>query len=75
MSTVAKKTGPKSAKPKTPPPPDRPAIAVTIRGSHEWKEWIEAGATFCRTDVAKLIDASVVDYLKARGFKTEAPPR
>jgi hypothetical protein len=52
-----------------------PAIAVTLRGSPEWKKWIEAGARYCRTDVAKLIDAAVVDYLKARGFSQEAPER
>jgi T5orf172 domain len=50
-------------------------IAVTLRGSQEWKTWIEAGAKFCRTDVAKLIDSAVVDYLRARGFTQEAPER
>lgn len=54
---------------------DRPTIAVTLRGSPEWKAWIEAGARYCRTDVAKLIDAAVVDYLRARGFKQEPPER
>jgi hypothetical protein len=54
---------------------DRPSIAVTLRGSQEWKAWIEAGAKFCRTDVAKLIDSAVVDYLKARGFDQPAPDR
>jgi hypothetical protein len=52
-----------------------PAIAVTLRGSEAWKAWIERGAKFCRTDVAKLIDASVIDYLKGRGFEEEAPAR
>ena len=30
---------------------------------------------FCRTDVAKLLDVSVVEYLKTRGFDQEAPER
>jgi hypothetical protein len=63
---------------KTPPPKPRtgrPAIAVTVRGSLEWKDWIEEGARYCRTDVAKLIDAAVVDYLRARNFNREAPDR
>jgi len=55
--------------------PDRPVIAVTIRGSAEWKAWVEAGADFCRTDVTKMFDAAIVDYLKARGFPQEAPRR
>jgi hypothetical protein len=70
-----KKTAAPAAKPKPKAQPDRPAIAVTLRGAPEWKAWIEAGARFCRTDVAKLIDASVVDYLRARGFTEEAPER
>jgi hypothetical protein len=57
------------------PASDRPSIAVTLRGSQEWKAWIEAGARFCRTDVAKLLDSAVVDYLKARGFDQPAPER
>jgi hypothetical protein len=59
----------------TQPLPGLIIIAVTIRGSEEWKAWIEAGARYCRTDVAKLIDAAVVDYLRARGFGQEAPDR
>lgn len=58
-----------------PKPPERPVIAVTIRGSAEWKAWVEAGAEFCRTDVTKMFDAAIVDYLKTRGFKQEAPLR
>jgi hypothetical protein len=70
---MARKKAPPSAKAK--PSADRPAIAVTLRGSPEWKAWIEEGARYCRTDVAKLIDAAVVDYLRGRSFKKEAPER
>ncbi|WP_165073262.1 hypothetical protein [Paludisphaera rhizosphaerae] len=51
------------------------SIAVTLRGTPEWKEWVERGAGHCRTDVAKLIDAALVDYLRAKGFDEPAPPR
>jgi hypothetical protein len=48
--------------------------ALTIRGSLDWRDWLERGADHCRTDVAKLVDASVIEYLRARGFE-ETPPR
>jgi hypothetical protein len=46
---------------------------IGVRSSPEWAEWLERAAKHCRTDIAKLIDASVADYVRARGF-TEAPP-
>jgi hypothetical protein len=62
--------GPKQrTKAKAPKPPK----TVGVRTTAEWAEWIERAAKHCRTDVAKLIDASVVDYVKARGFD-ETPP-
>jgi hypothetical protein len=74
LATMARKNT-KATADRAKPAADRPAIAVTLRGGPEWKAWIEEGARFCRTDVAKLIDTAVVDYLKARGFKQEAPDR
>jgi hypothetical protein len=50
-------------------------MALSIRGSAEWRAWVEAGAEFCRTDVAKLVDAALVSYLKDRGFRQEPPKR
>jgi acyl-CoA-binding protein len=49
--------------------------ALTIKGSLEWRNWVDRGAKHCRTDSAKLVDAALVDYLKARGFDEEAPER
>jgi hypothetical protein len=49
--------------------------ALTIKGRREWRDWVERGANFCRTDVAKLVDAALVDYLKQRGFEEPAPRR
>ncbi len=55
--------------------PSRPAPSgITIRGSAEWRAWVDRGAEFCRTDTSKLIDAALIEYLKARGF-TEPPPK
>lgn len=49
--------------------------ALTIKGTLDWRAWVERGAVHCRTDVAKLVDAALVDYLKAKGFEESAPPR
>jgi acyl-CoA synthetase (NDP forming) len=64
---------PKKTAPKAGSKAGAKPTALTIRGSREWREWVERGADFARTDVAKLVDAALVEYLKARGF-TEAPP-
>ena len=59
----------KTEKPKEPLKPK----TVGVRATGEWAAWLERGARYCRTDVAKLLDAAAVEYLKARGFN-EAPP-
>ncbi len=46
---------------------------VAICRTREWTDWLRRGAAFCRTDVAKLMDAALIDYLKGRGFD-EPPP-
>ena len=51
------------------------AKVIGVRSSPEWAEWLERAAKYCRTDIAKLIDVSVVEYARARGFKEEAPER
>jgi hypothetical protein len=69
-ATMAKK---KTARSK--PAADRKSIAVTIKGSPEWKEWIDGLAEHCRLDVAKVIDLAVVEYAKAEGYDPKAPQR
>jgi len=55
--------------------PKRQDASLTIRCSPEWREWIEAAARFLRTDVSKLTDVALMDYMKARGFDKPAPER
>ncbi len=55
--------------------PGEPIKTVGIRATPEWAEWLERAATFCRTDTSKLIDAALVDYMRARGFSEDPPPR
>lgn len=49
--------------------------ALTIKGSLDWRAWVDRGAEHCRTDVAKLVDATLVAYLKDRGFSEDPPKR
>jgi hypothetical protein len=50
-------------------------IAVTLRGSKEWKAWLEALAKHARLDVAKVIDRAVIDFAKKEGFSDPPPDR
>jgi hypothetical protein len=56
-------------------PPRSKLAGITIQCSRAWKEWIVRGAKYCRTDVSKLVDMALVEYLKNRGFGEEAPER
>jgi hypothetical protein len=50
-------------------------IAVTLRGSPEWKTWLEALAKKDRSNVATVIDKALVKYAENLGFEEEAPER
>lgn len=54
---------------------ERRPIAVTIKGSEEWKAWLEEGATFVHFSVSGLVEHAVRDYLKRKGFTKEGPSR
>jgi hypothetical protein len=54
--------------------PDGPRT-IGVRASGEWAGWIERAAKHCRTDIAKLIDVAVAEYVKARGFDESPPER
>lgn len=74
MARKATKSGEERRRP-GPPPTGRRPTALTVKGSEEWREWVERGAKFCRTDSSKLVDAALAEYLKARGFPDPPPER
>lgn len=75
-SVAKKKTVPEPAKKRPGPAPSgRRANSLSIKAAPEWYEWVKEGAEHCRTDVAKLIDAALIDYLKRQGFEKPAPRR
>ncbi len=71
---MAKKKTVKAAKVGAKPSRSKPT-ALTIRGSLDWREWVERGAEHCRTDAVKLVNAALIDYLRARGFAENPPKR
>lgn len=58
-------------------PPGSPGgySRIAVQARPEWVAWVEAGAKHCFTDVAKLVDASLAEYLRNRGFNQERPER
>jgi hypothetical protein len=49
-------------------------VAVAIKGSPEWKEWVERLANHCRCDVSALVDQALTEHARRNGFG-EIPPR
>ena len=53
---------------------DRKPTVLAMKGSPEWKEWLDRAARYCRLSASTLVDLSVAEYVKTRGFD-EPPPR
>lgn len=54
---------------------ERRPLAVTIKGTREWGDWVRGFAAFKRTDTSKLIDLALVKLAEAEGYEPKAPPR
>ncbi len=57
-------------KPKGRPPRE---MVVGMRGSTEWKTWLDELAEHCRLNKVDVIDLALVDFAAKQGFK--APPK
>jgi hypothetical protein len=69
------------AKPKA-RPKGRPAASsgprrtvLTIKGTDEWREWLEGLSDFLRTPTSTIVDHALVRYAKEMGYQTAAPKR
>jgi hypothetical protein len=58
-----------------PEPTGRRPTALTVKGSEEWKAWLERAARYCRVSTSALADLAITDYVKARGFDEPPPVR
>lgn len=54
--------------------PPRPA-ALIVKGTPEWKEWVENAAAYCRTNVSGLVDIAITQYVKSQGYEIPPPNR
>jgi hypothetical protein len=52
--------------------PER-ATVVALKGTREWKMWLDRFATHCRLGLADTIEQSLLTYSKERGFRS--PPK
>ena len=69
VNVVAKKKAP----PPKFPPADRKPMVVQMRGSEEWKLWVESLAEQERDTVAKLVERVLAKHAREIGFAS--PPR
>jgi hypothetical protein len=75
MSTVATMAKKKSAKPKQAPEPGSRRVVFQMKGTEEWKEWLDGLSKRLRMPSSAVVDNALVMYAKAQGYEAEAPER
>ncbi len=64
------------ARKKAKPAPGEPKrIVLQIKGTDEWKEWLDGLGKHLRTPTSTVVDHALVRYAKEVGYKREAPER
>jgi hypothetical protein len=48
---------------------------LSIRGSTEWRDWLNELSDHCRLKSADVIDRALIVYAKQEGFAKSAPKR
>jgi hypothetical protein len=70
---MAKKRTVKASAPAPPPGPRR--TVLTIKGTDEWRLWLEGLGKHLRTPTSTIVDHALVRYAKEVGYSAEAPER
>lgn len=70
---VAKKKGPEPAS--GPETWKKKPLIVNLRGSDEFKAWLQELAAYDRQSVSGLVERSLVSYARTIGFDKPAPER
>ena len=73
MSGVA--VAKKKSKPAPPPEPDPRPIVISIKGSAEFRDWLNELADHERVTSVAVIERAVVEYAANHGFTKPAPKR
>lgn len=50
-------------------------LVIQMRGSLEWKQWLEELAEFDRSTVSDIIDRAIAAHARTIGFPKAPPPR
>jgi hypothetical protein len=58
-----------------PEPADSRAIIVSMKGTKEFRDWLNELAESERTTAVQILEKAVVDYAKRIGFPKPAPRR
>jgi hypothetical protein len=48
---------------------------IVVKGSPEWKAWVEAGARHCKMSVSACVAEAIKWYLRSQGFRKKKPRR
>jgi hypothetical protein len=62
----------KASKPK---PSEPRQTVLTIKGTEEWKDWLNELSNFLRIPTSTIVDLALVKYAKDVGFTKEPPKR
>lgn len=60
-------------------PPAKPQgirkTVLTIKGTDEWRGWLDRLSDHLRTPTSTIVDIALVEFAKGKGFNEEAPKR
>ena len=75
VGTVAKKKPTPKAESSGPETWNKKPLIVNLRGSEEFKAWLQELASYDRQSVSGLVERALVHYGRAVGFDKPAPER
>ena len=67
--------GPRKRKRPGPEPTGRRPTVLTIKGSLEWKAWLDRLSKHCRIGTSSVVDLALAEFAKKQGFDEPPPPR
>jgi len=57
------------------PSPNPRRTVITIKGTEEWRGWLERFSKYLRTPTSTIVDHALLRHAKEMGFHEEAPER
>jgi hypothetical protein len=73
MTAVLQMAEPKKRKPGRPKAPNRRDVILGLKGTAEFKTWLEEFAEFCRLSMADTVDQGLTEKADRMGFRP--PPK